>query len=452
MQARSTQARQGDSPTPDRRSETYRQFRWVYGRAHYGRTLLWHSSELLFAFFINQRAGIPPLLMGGILVTGLVSSAGIDLAVASALRSVPFTLERTLRLQLAGAVASAIAITAFFATDLLPPAWRFLYALSVAVIFRIAYAVGDIPHNAILSLATSDFESRRELSTIRLFFSGLASITVAAIFTLLLGNPALNRPGVFAIGALFLSAAVIVVAFRLARYKLAPPATRSFANAVSAPRYGGLKSAAIVRLLLMMGLLSGAISAFTILEPFYVTSSYGADAKRTIILASSVGLTLAQPFWSRICRNRTSLSTTTFAVFALILSLISFGFADLAGYAGQPLISFLFGVANGGIGMAMWSSYAEEVARRGIAHNPMSFALLTCFAKLGSASATILISLSLFAGKGMVSPLAMTWGPAALAILVLLIHVGWRDGPIGSSWGATSRRNGFARSAMSPDR
>jgi hypothetical protein len=103
---------------------------------------------------------------------------------------------------------------------------------------------------------------------------------------------------------------------------------------------------------------------------------------------------------------------------------------DLIGYAGQPLLSFLFGVANGGIGMAMWSSYAEEVARRRIAHNPMSFALLTCFAKLGSASATILISLSLFVGKGTVSPLAMTWGPAALAMLVLLIHFGWRDKPV----------------------
>jgi Na+/melibiose symporter-like transporter len=387
---------------------------------------LWHSSELLFAFFINQRAGIPPLLMGGILVAGLVSSAGIDVAVASALRSAPFTLERTQRLQLAGAIASAVAITAFFAADLLPPTWRFAYALSAAIIFRFAYALGDIPHNAILSLATSDFESRRELSTIRLFFSGLASITVATIFTLLLGNPTLNRPGAFAIGALFLSATVILVAFRLARYKLASPATGSSANAALTPHNGGLKSAPIVRLLLMMFLLSSAISAFTILEPFYVASRSGADAKRTIILASSLGLTLAQPFWSRLCRNRTYRSTTSLAVFALILSLISFGFVDLTSYAGQPLLSFLFGVANGGIGMAMWSGYAEEVAHRRMAHDPMSFALLTCVAKLGSASATILISLSLFAGKGMVSPLAMTWGPAALAILVLLIHFGWR--------------------------
>ena len=433
MRARSTQVSQEEQSPPDRRSEAYRRFRWVYGRAHYGRTLLWHSSELLFAFFINQRAGIPPLLMGGILVTGLVSSAGIDLAVAGALRSVPFTLERTQRLQLAGAIASAAALTAFFAADLLPPAWRFFYALGAAIVFRIAYALGDIPHNAILALATPDLASRRELSTIRLFFSGLASITVAAIFTLILGNPALNRPGVFAIGALFLSGAVILVAFQLARYKLAPPATGPFADAASTLDPCGLKSAAIVKLLLIMCLLSSAISAFTILEPFYVASSYGADAKRTIILASSLGLTLAQPFWSRISRNRTSRSITSFAVIALILSLISFGFVDLAGYAGQPLLSFLFGVANGGIGMAIWSSYAEEVARRGVAHNPMSFALLTCFAKLGSASATILISLSLFAGKGTVSPLAMTWGPAALAMLVLLIHIGWRSKSTSSS-------------------
>lgn len=427
MQLRSKLAGQEGTCAPARQSESYRRFRWVYGRAHYGRTLMWHSSELLFAFFINQRAGIPPLLMGSILVTGLVSSAAIDIAVAAALRSPPFTLERTQRLQLVGAFASAVAITVFFAADLLPPSWRFVYMLGAAVIFRVAYAVGDIPHNAILSLATTDFGSRRELSAIRLFFSGLASITVATIFTLLLAKPALNRPGAFAIGALFLSAMVIAVAAQLARYRLAPPATNCSANDPLTRQHGGLKSAAIVRLLLMMFLLSIAISAFTILEPFYVASRYGADAKRSILLASSLGLTLAQPFWSLVGRHWTYRSITSVAVFALIVSLISFAIVDLADYAGQPLLSFVFGVANGGIGMAMWSSYAEEVARRGIAHNPIAFALLTCFAKLGSAFATILISLSLFAGKGTVSPLAMTWGPAALAILVLVLHIGWRD-------------------------
>lgn len=426
MQLRSTPARPDNLPAADRQSENFRRFRWVYGQAHYGRTLMWHSSELLFAFFINQRAGIPPLLMGGILVAGLVSSAAIDLAVARVLRFFPFTLERAQRLQWIGAIASALTITAFFATDLLPPAWRFAYALGAAVVFRFAYALGDIPHNAMLSLATSDFESRRALSTIRLFFSGLASLTVATVFTLLLANPAFNRPGAFATGAVLLSAAVLVVASRLARYTIVPPTTDVSAPAGSVLSAHTRDRAAIPRLLVMMFLLSIAIAAFTILEPFYVASRYGADAKRTIILASSLGLALAQPVWSRLCRNRSYRSITSVAVCGLVLSLISFGFVERAGYAGQPVVSFLFGVANGGIGMAMWSSYAEEVARRGAAHDPMAFALLTCFAKLGSAAATILISLSLFTGRGLVSPLAMTWGPAALAMLVLLIHLGWR--------------------------
>ena len=118
-------------------------------------------------------------------------------------------------------------------------------------------------------------------------------------------------------------------------------------------------------------------------------------------------------------------------IVALILSLVGFGLVEHAGRGGQPLLSFLFGVANGGIGMAMWSAYAEEVARRKGAHDPMAFALLTCFAKLGSAFATILIALSLFAGSGMVSPVAMTWCPAALATTVLLIHLRWGGGDSG---------------------
>lgn len=413
----------------------YRQFRWIYGQNHYGRSLFWHSSELLFAFFINQRAGIPPLVMGGILAVGLIASAGIDLAVAGALRSTGLTLGRAQRLQLVGAFATAVALTAFFVDDLLPEAWRVVYALGAAVIFRVAYALGEIPHNAMLSLATGDAASRRELSMIRLFFSGLASITVATIFTLFLGNPALNRPGLFAIGALCLSAAGIGTALRLARCRIAPPEARAIEDLTERTDDRSLRNPAIVRLLLMMAVLASAISAFTILEPFYVAARYGSDAKRAIILAASLGLTLSQFFWSRICRNRTDRWTTSVTVFALILSLIGFGLVDRTDYAGQPLLSFLFGIANGGIGMAMWSAYAEEVARQKVAQDPMSFALLTCAAKLGSAATTILISLSLFAGRGMVSPLAMTWGPAMLAILVLVIHLGWGGNPHGKSNG-----------------
>ena len=71
-------------------------FCWRYGLGHYGKGLFWHSSELLFAFFLTEQAGLPPVWMGTVLIAGILSSAGIDLLVGRALRRRAFTVERAL--------------------------------------------------------------------------------------------------------------------------------------------------------------------------------------------------------------------------------------------------------------------------------------------------------------------------------------------------------------------
>ena len=112
-----------------------------YGVAHFGKSMFWHASELIFAFFLTWRAGVPATWMGAVLAGGLVLSACIDFGMGRQLRGAPFRLHRARRLQFLGACASAAMIRPLFAADLLPVSWHLPLTVVLAIGFRLAYAL-----------------------------------------------------------------------------------------------------------------------------------------------------------------------------------------------------------------------------------------------------------------------------------------------------------------------
>jgi len=56
----------------------------------------------------------------------------------------------------------------------------FLFYLVAAIVFRIGYALMDIPHNAMLGTLTSDSRERTKLSSARIFFNASAILVFAA--------------------------------------------------------------------------------------------------------------------------------------------------------------------------------------------------------------------------------------------------------------------------------
>nr|WP_274616110.1 MFS transporter [Sphingomonas sp. ACRSK] len=356
-----------------------------YGVAHFGKSQFWHSSELVFAFFLTERAGVPVAWMGAVLAGGLALSATIDLVVGWHLRGASFTLARACRLQLVGACASAAAITPLFAADLLPDTWRLAWTALFAIAFRLAYALYDIPQNATLSLATRDGDERARLSAFRLFFSGLASITVATVLAWLLG--AANGSGRFALAALAMSTIAIATAWRLAR--LRPRASTADSSSARRPAAAGLIGP--VSLLLLMFVLSLAISGFSKLEPYYV-SYHWQGRGGTIIIAASLGFAFLQPLWFVAIRRLGFLATLCVAITLLAAAALGFTLSEATGYYSQAGFAFAFGAANGGISTTLWASFAEAVSARRSTATAFAFALLTATSKFGLAAASLAIA------------------------------------------------------------
>ena len=153
---------------------------WRYGIAHFGKSLFWYTSELLFAYYLSEVCQLPARAMGLVLAAGFLTGAVADLWVGMAFAGRLASAGGAARLQGFGAAASGAALILLFAGAGLSQDARLPYVLVVGLGFRVAYAVYDLPQNALLTLATDSLEQRVRYSSLRLFFSGAASLAVAA--------------------------------------------------------------------------------------------------------------------------------------------------------------------------------------------------------------------------------------------------------------------------------
>lgn len=371
--------------------------RWIlaaYGLAHYGKSLFWYVSELFFAFYLTEMAGLPPQRMALVLGLGLVVSAAIDGLIGWRFGRFMRDPAAAGRLQFVGAALSAAALILVFLADALPMDFRFAYAIVIGLAFRVAYASYDLPQNALLSLRDWPGLGRGGVTALRLIGSALAMLTVgAAIAVAFAGGAGRSQDGRIAwvIAALAVVAVVSALGLRLAlRAEPArdPPQVRRGAIAWRP-------------LLLPIGLvfvISAAFSAFTKLEPFFGVHALGSAAwGARIAVAFSLGSLLSQPVWAILYAR---LSRRTFlGLLGLALALAAASFMALA--ACSPLaaltLGFGLGALNGGFGLLLWSWFADEAALGARGAESLAFAAFTAASKLSLAAAGVYVGLALAA-------------------------------------------------------
>lgn len=157
-------------------------WRWtaIYGFAHFGKSLFWYSSEILFAYFLTKYVGLSAAHMGVVLAAGFLVSALLDLAIGAGLHRRLASAGSASRLQLDGALLCSAALALVFLGALLPVEARFACAIAAGITFRSAFACYDIPQNALMALATSDADNRFRVAAMRILGSGTATLPVAA--------------------------------------------------------------------------------------------------------------------------------------------------------------------------------------------------------------------------------------------------------------------------------
>lgn len=97
--------------------------------AHFSKSQLWHTSGLLFAFFLTEACGLTPQAMGWVLGLTLFLNGLADLALGTKLdgRIADAATAATLQARAAPAVAACFLL--FAITPLIPADWRVIWAL-----------------------------------------------------------------------------------------------------------------------------------------------------------------------------------------------------------------------------------------------------------------------------------------------------------------------------------
>lgn len=373
-----------------------------YGLAHFGKSLFWYSSEILFAFYLSEVSRLPVAWMGVILAAGFVCGAVADLMVGQRCAPRLTGALGAARLQMIGACCCALTLALFFAGALVPEPWRLAYALVGGICFRMCYALFDLPQNALLSLGTGDDDSRSRVAALRIFFSGAAALMVGASIGPLLSTGASgSTPLRFFIMSLILGLVAIFTAANL--YLIikwcAGAVLPTDQKLPSTPLHlqaflTGLAPA--IWIIVAMSLVTAtSVSFFNKIEPYYAAYVLNAPVWGGLIMASAAcGQALSQPVWSYLSRRLERARLITICAGLLMVTAGMFWVCAMWPVAAVGC-AFLFGAAGGGMGMVQWAAFADQVSRQQASVAGAAYGLLTAAIKVALAVSGLLIGFGL---------------------------------------------------------
>ncbi|GGA21079.1 MFS transporter [Dyella nitratireducens] len=371
----------------------YRHFIWRYALAHYGKSLFWYTSELLFPFYLTEIGLFSGWAMGLVIGASLVFSVLADLVVGWLGRRCLSSARRAGQCQIIGASLSVISILSFFACVWTPSAERVAYALVALLCFRFTYALYDIAQDVLVNLATNGRNQRSHLTGVHFSFSGIASITVATLVTPMVAmHDGKAHSGFFMLAAL-LSVGALASSLQLGRYLRWSDAARSEPARVSSPHQDTTPP---MFYFVMTFLLSLCGPMFAKVAPYYGAYAMHHRFAGTIMISLySLGVVLAFPlFASLVHRMHRMLIMVRAALCMVAVSIVIMSAAQLDAYVLYGA-AFALGISWGMLGILCWSGFADAVSRKQTRAVSFDYAQFLASAKAGLLLAVILIGATL---------------------------------------------------------
>ncbi|RXD07058.1 hypothetical protein EQZ23_02935 [Sphingomonas sp. UV9] len=402
-----------------------------YASGNFGKNVLASTMDFFLLFILTERWGVSPAVAGLVVMIGLVWDGLCDPLLGRLLDRSADRLVLYRRLLFVGAPVVGL----FFAIFFVDPGWRgsaiLVWAIAIVLLFRTAYSVCDVAHNALMMRMTRAPGAATTLSGLRYMFSCLGALAVAH-FARAFVDPA--DDGGY---GLFVVTGFAALAYVATLWLSAAAAPRPVAvPRVSAPRASLAWILGNRPLLLLLAL--GFAQALTL--PFFARSfayigkgvmhdaGWTGRALTTLALSQLVAL----PAWMAIARR-----TGHRQVLGLALAMIAAGLALFATVPAAIAGIALFGIGNAGLQMMIWvllSAAIDDGERRtGVRFEGLPVALLLLILKLGGGLSGALLGQGLaWVGWVVATPLAvesganlltMAWSVPLIGALACLVMV-----------------------------
>jgi GPH family glycoside/pentoside/hexuronide:cation symporter len=153
-----------------------------YASGNFGKNLVFAGADVTFLYLLTDLFGLPGSVAGLLMLVAVAGDLAFDLLAALLVIRLRRAGKGYRWLILAGAIPAGGGFALLYALPALG-AERVWMVAAALLLFRGAYAVIDVPHNALMARMTVDSRARGRVSGYRLFFSTTSSLTVAALLT-----------------------------------------------------------------------------------------------------------------------------------------------------------------------------------------------------------------------------------------------------------------------------
>ncbi|WP_443019216.1 MFS transporter [Sphingomonas sp.] len=154
----------------------------AYASGNFGKALVFSGADLTILFLLTDVLGLRGDTAAGVMLFAVLGDLVFDLLAARLVlhwRAAGRGYRWTVAI---AALPCGAAFALIYAMPVLGPHRAWTLALAILV-FRGAYAVVDVPHNAMMAQVSRDSRARGRVSGYRLFFSTASALAIAGILT-----------------------------------------------------------------------------------------------------------------------------------------------------------------------------------------------------------------------------------------------------------------------------
>lgn len=415
-----------------------------YASGNFGKNVLASTMDFFLLFILTERWGVSPSVAGLVVMIGLVWDGLCDPLLGRLLDRSVDRLGLYRRLLFVGAPVVGV----FFALFFVDPGWRgsaiLAWATAMVLLFRTAYSVCDVAHNALMMRMTRAPGAATTLSGLRYMFSCLGALSVAH-FARAFVDPARDGGGYGLLSVTGGAALAYVATLWLSAAAAPRPVVVPSLLAPRAPLAWILGNRPLLLLLAL-----GFVQALTL--PFFARSFayigkgilHDADWTGTALTTLALSQLVALPGWMWVARRIEQGHVLALALATTAAGLALFATGSAAMIAGITV----FGVGNAGLQMMIWASLADAIdhgeRKTGTRFEGLPVALLLLTLKTGGGLGGALLghglSLTGWSATTRLTPnqgdqlMTLAWSVplyGALSCLVLLLCLRRRRSPNG---------------------
>ncbi|WP_019961107.1 MFS transporter [Woodsholea maritima] len=214
-----------------------------YASGNFGKNILWNTLEIFLIFYLTDILGVNPAKAGLIVLLSVIWDALLDPLVAVSADKTQSRWGKYGPYIMIGAPLASLSFMAIFLMGHWGLSMPFFVVVAMIMVFRMAYTIIDLPHNALIARVTRDGHVRSRIAITRFMFSATGSFTLSiasiAIFSAPTPQGQAENFLIFAyIAALLSLGAMWVSWFSVRRFDIEGPAGQI--NLVDIPRALGV--------------------------------------------------------------------------------------------------------------------------------------------------------------------------------------------------------------------